>query len=123
MKTLSIKDPWAWIKKLKYKLHMINFYHKYFKEKIYIVNMVRWGSRENHSYFLSSHSTMEKAYRAAEKEAMDRGGKYEYEIIISEVDSHSKYTQYLKYEKHLCNQGCEDKKCQVKIHYNNAWVR
>lgn len=107
------------IKKLKYKFHMYNFYRKYFKEKIYIVNMTRWGSRENHSYFLSVHSTMEKAYRAGEKEAMDRGGKYDYEIIISEIDSDSKYTQYLKYNREICNYGCDNKKCNVKEFYKS----
>lgn len=81
--------------------------------------MIRWGSRENHSYFLSSHSTMEKAYRSAEKEAMDRGGKYDYEIIISEIDSDSKFTQYLKYNKEICNFGCDEKKCNVKLHFKN----
>lgn len=107
------------LKRLRSKFSMIKFYHRYFKNQIYIVNMIRWGSRENHSYFLSSHSTIEKAYRAAEKEAMDRGGKYDYEIIISEIDSGSKFTKYLKYNREICSMNCDDKKCNVKTHFKN----
>jgi hypothetical protein len=105
--------------KIKYFNHMNKFYRQYFKKNIYIVNMTRWGSRENHSYFLSCYSTIEKAYRAAEIEVMERGGKYDYEIIISEIDSDSKYTIYLKYNKEICNYGCDDKKCNVKNYFKN----
>ena len=81
--------------------------------------MTRYGSRENHSYFLSSHSTIQKAYEAAEKESIDRGGKYDYEIIISEINSDSRYTEYLKYNKEICNFKCDEKKCNVKNFFNN----
>ena len=102
--------------KLKSIIAMSIFYHKYFKKQIYIVNMTRYGSRENHSYFLSAHSNIDKAYKAAEKEAIDRGGKYDYEIIIAEINSDSKFTKYLKYNKEICNMNCDDKKCNIK-HY------
>lgn len=54
--------------------------------KIYVVTMYRWGNREKHSYVLGVWSEAKKAVRYAVKEANDRGGKYNYEIIASEVD-------------------------------------
>lgn len=94
------------------------YYNKWYRKEIYVVNMLRWGSAENHSYYLSSHTTMQKAYRAAERETMERGGKYEYEIIISRLDSPSHYTTRLNYSRELCNLNCDDKKCNVRMHFN-----
>lgn len=48
---------------------------------IYVVTMYRWGSRGNHSYVLGGYKSKRDACKAGEKEAYERGGKYEYETV------------------------------------------
>lgn len=74
--------------------------------KVYVVNMLRWGSRENHSYTLSVHSNVQKAYEAGEREAIERDGKYDYEIIEIILDKELENQKYLKSMIGPCNQGC-----------------
>jgi hypothetical protein len=84
------------------------------KKKVYVVHMLRWGSRENHSYIHSAHDTMNSAYKAAEEEANNRGGKYEYEILelcLNDVISNIKY---LKSFVEPCNKGCDESSCSLK---------
>lgn len=69
--------------------------------------MLRWGSRENHSYFLSAHSTMQKAYDSGEEEANSRGGKYEYEIIELNIDKKHGAEKYLKSFSGPCSKKCK----------------
>ena len=78
--------------------------------------MLRWGSRENHSYTLSIHSTIQKAYNAGESEAINRGGKYEYEIIEMEIDVIHGREKYLKSIIEPCNMKCKHD-CQIKEKY------
>lgn len=47
---------------------------------IFVVEALRWGSRENHSYVAGCCSTIEKAEEIKDKEEQYRGGKYECEI-------------------------------------------
>ncbi len=56
------------------------------KEKLYIVTMYRWGSRENHSYVIGVFSSEQKAGDAGDAEHKYRGGKYDPEIIEVEID-------------------------------------
>ena len=89
---------------------------KLFKRKsntVYVVNMVRWGSRENHGYTLSAHTTIQKAYEAGEREAIDRGGKYEYEIIELQLDQKKGYEKYLKSVEMPCSKKCKND-CRLK---------
>ena len=53
--------------------------------KIYVVTMYRWGDRECHSYVEGAYIDPVVAETMGEHEAIDRGGKYEYEIL--EFDS------------------------------------
>lgn len=85
-------------------------------KKVYVVNMLRYGSRENHSYALSVHSTVQKAYDAGEREAIDRGGKYEYEIIEMDIDKKHGVEKYLKSMVEPCSQACKTD-CNLKRHY------
>jgi len=57
------------------------------KNKLYIVNVFRWGSRADHSYFIGVFSKKQKAIDEAEKEERYRGGiKYKAEIIETEIN-------------------------------------
>lgn len=47
---------------------------------IYIIEALRWGNRENHSYVVGCCSTPEKAKEIKDREEEYRGGKYECEI-------------------------------------------
>lgn len=60
---------------------------EYWKTKVYIVTMYRYGDREKHSYVLGAFSTENNAREWGEKEKDYRGGKYEPEIIRFYVDS------------------------------------
>ena len=56
-------------------------------EEIYVVTMYRWGEKSKHSYLLGVYTKKHKAKKMAEEEEKTRGGKYEAEIIITELDS------------------------------------
>jgi len=43
----------------------------------YIVEALRWGEREDHSYVLGLYSELARAKTAAEEHAEYRGGKYQ----------------------------------------------
>lgn len=47
------------------------------KQVYYIVEALRWGERENHSYILGLYSDLERAKRAADEHTEYRGGKYQ----------------------------------------------
>lgn len=53
---------------------------------LFVVEMLRWGDRENHSYVIGVFSTREKAEQAGEAEKTWRAGKYEYTIGVFELD-------------------------------------
>ena len=52
--------------------------------KIYVVEMLRWGNRELHSYVIGAFSTREDADLAGDAEVTWRAQKYDY--VINEVD-------------------------------------
>lgn len=56
------------------------------KNKLYIVNVFRWGERDKHSYFVGVFSKKQKAIDEAKKEENYRGGKYKAEIIEAEIN-------------------------------------
>lgn len=53
---------------------------------LYVVEMLRWGDRECHSYILGVYSTREQAKLAGQSEEYARAGKYEYCLNIRELD-------------------------------------
>jgi len=63
--------------------------------------MYRWGYRGNHSYVLGAYSTDDLAVAAAEQEAADRSGKYEYEIAEAIVDGKLVYPFRVELDKDL----------------------
>jgi len=55
------------------------------KNKIWIVEMLRWGDRANHSYVLGVYSKKHKAQKEAKQCEVDRGGKYTADITESKI--------------------------------------
>ena len=51
------------------------------EEHVFIVTMYRWGNRANHHYILLITRSEISAREAALEEEMQRGGKYESEIL------------------------------------------
>ena len=54
--------------------------------KLYIVEALRWGSRENHSYIVGIYDTHEQAKVICQEEEQYRGGKYKCEIEEKRVN-------------------------------------
>lgn len=57
--------------------------------KLYVVEMLRWGDRENHSYVIGVFTDKEQAEIAGKAMVMYRGGKYEYcitECTLNYID-------------------------------------
>lgn len=48
--------------------------------KVWVVEMLRWGDRELHSYVIGVYSSQKEAEEAGKEEREYRGGKYEPEI-------------------------------------------
>ena len=55
-------------------------------DSLFVVEMLRWGDRENHSYVIGVFSTHNRAVLAGETEKSWRAGKYEYEINEYQLD-------------------------------------
>jgi len=55
---------------------------------VYIVEALRWGDRERHSYVLGVWSSYEAAVAAAEEHTTHRGGKYRCDVQQYRLDSH-----------------------------------
>lgn len=53
--------------------------------KFYIVTMYRWGERDNHSYVLGVFDDEQEAIRAGKEHGEHRGGKYDPEVIETEI--------------------------------------
>lgn len=53
----------------------------------YIVEALRWGERENHSYVVGLYSDLERAKVAAEEHTEYRGGKYQCVVFQCGMDS------------------------------------
>lgn len=65
---------------------------------MFVVEMLRWGDRELHSYVIGIYSTRELAESAGIAEREWRGNKYEYAISEFNVDfcAHDKMELYKK---------------------------
>jgi hypothetical protein len=55
-------------------------------QEIFIVEMLRWGRRDLHSYVHGVYSTETLAREVAEVAEQDRGGKYDAEITSMRLD-------------------------------------
>jgi len=56
---------------------------------VYVVEMLRWGDREKHSYVEGVFSTMEEAEKCGHLEEIWRGGKYQAsisKIVLNYID-------------------------------------
>tara|TARA_R110000803_G_scaffold35848_1_gene77275 strand:+ start:3309 stop:3626 length:318 start_codon:yes stop_codon:yes gene_type:complete len=53
---------------------------------VYVVEALRWGDRENHSYVVGVYSNKESAEAAVESETDWRGGKYECVVTALELN-------------------------------------
>jgi len=51
-------------------------------QKVFVVEMLRWGERELHSYVQGVYSSEEEAFTAAKEAEEGRGGKYEAEVTM-----------------------------------------
>ena len=65
--------------------------------KLYVVEMLRWGDREKHSYVVGVFSTREQAELIGDAHKSWRGFKYEYEITEVDIDVFSQ--EVLDYHK------------------------
>lgn len=72
--------------------------------RVFVVEMLRWGSRENHSYVHSVHSTALAAEAAGYEAMEERGGKYEMVVTSFSIDGpkhdvvcHSKEVDFTGY--------------------------
>lgn len=57
--------------------------------RLYVVEMLRWGDREAHSYVIGVFTDKEQAETAGKAMVTYRGGKYEYcitEQILNYID-------------------------------------
>lgn len=59
-------------------------------KEVYIVNMLRFGNKEAHSYIHGVFTKKHQAKKAGLAEEYYRGGKYDAEIIVLTLDSHDK---------------------------------
>jgi hypothetical protein len=55
---------------------------------VYIVEALRWGDRERHSYVLGVWSDYDEAVAAAEEHTEHRGGKYQCFVQQCRLGSH-----------------------------------
>ena len=53
---------------------------------LFVVEMLRYGDREAHSYVIGVYSTREMAETAGKAEVIWRGHKYEYVVSVFQLD-------------------------------------
>jgi hypothetical protein len=53
---------------------------------LYVVEALRYGDRERHSYVVGVYDTLDGAKDAAEAEVNDRGGKYTCEVTAHPIN-------------------------------------
>lgn len=75
---------------------------------VYAVEMCRWGSNENHSYFSGVFTSLKQALAEGIQHAQFRGGKYEPYITMTELDS-------IKVHNHLCRNLEEAQALYIQI--------
>jgi hypothetical protein len=93
------------------------------KRMYYIVEALRWGERENHSYIVGLYSDLERAKVAAEEHTEYRGGKYQCVVLQCEMDSQvdSDWSASVLHQTKLAFEVDEDAK-----HFRNllhAWSK
>jgi len=58
---------------------------------MYVVEALRWGNRESHSYVVGVYSSILKADKVARAEELARGGKYECIITHFKTDYYKRW--------------------------------
>lgn len=56
---------------------------------VYYVQAYRWGKVDNHSYIVGIWEDSNEAERAAKAEELERGGKYECVVYVTELNKKS----------------------------------
>lgn len=56
------------------------------KQPIYVVEALRWGSREIHSYVVGVYSSLELGRKSADEHTAYRGGKYICTVACCNLD-------------------------------------
>ena len=73
---------------------------------VYVILMRRWGDTEKHSYLGGVYPEFFEAQEAAEEEAANRGGEYEYQIFRCQYRQSKKVADTCKVgrgeKKHIC---------------------
>jgi hypothetical protein len=64
---------------------------------VYVVEALRGGDRERHSYVVGVYDTLDGARDAAEAETVDRGGKYTCEVTAHPLNGGSGNAKPLVY--------------------------
>jgi hypothetical protein len=110
VKTLTLEDHKAQAEK----------WHKYVQDKVYVVEMLRWNSRENHSYVIGCFHTEKEAIKQAVDHMEFRGGKYSAEITGYRNETEEFYWQALdiheiRCEKRLEKENKEKEKIEKKV--------
>lgn len=62
--------------------------------QIFVVTAYRWGNKEGHSYVVGAFDAEELAITQAKLEEEWRGGKYECEVIVMDLNDALKYKNY-----------------------------
>jgi len=79
-------------------------------DKIYVVEMLRDGDRERHSYVIGSFHTEKAAIKAAYEHMEMRSGKYDTLITGFRHEDHRFYQQEISYEDMLYIKSLKNKK-------------
>jgi hypothetical protein len=53
---------------------------------VYVVEMLRYGDRENHSYVIGAYNRRQQAAAIGKAEKQRRDGKYEYVLTLLTLD-------------------------------------
>lgn len=82
--------------------------------QVFVVEMLRWGERELHSYVAGIYYTIEDALAAALDAEEDRGGKYEAEIASFTVGQGRRGIEFIKRsERKWWDEIPDERKLQV----------
>lgn len=64
--------------------------------QVFVVEMLRWGERELHSYVQGVYLTQAEAFAAAQEAKEGRGGKYEPEVTMFQLGQGRKKIEVVK---------------------------
>lgn len=65
------------------------------KDNLYVVEMLRWGDREKHSYVVGVFDNLKQALDEGVANEIYRGGKYEFSVTSFKRNVHTTYSAEL----------------------------